>query len=60
MQVTGQLNVHVQYGSQTEPLVLVVVAGDGPSLFGRNWLKYIRLNWHYIGTAAKAQPPIQR
>ena len=38
MQVIGQLHVHVQYGSQTQPLVLIVVAGDGPSLFGRNWL----------------------
>ena len=43
MHVTGQLHVHVQYvqyGSQTQPLVLVVVAGHGPSLVGRNWLKY--------------------
>ncbi len=43
MQVTGQLHVHVQYGSQTHPLVLVVVAGHGPSLVGRNWLKYLGL-----------------
>ena len=45
MQVVGQINVHVQYCGQTAPLVLVVVAGDGPSLFGRNWLKYIQLDW---------------
>ena len=50
MQITGQLNVHVQYGSQSAPLVLVVVAGDGPSLFGRNWLKYICLDWNRITT----------
>ena len=36
MQITGQLNVHVQYGSQSAPLVLVVVAGNGPSLLGIN------------------------
>ena len=59
MQVTGQLNVHVQYGNQTEPLVLVVVAGDGPSLFGRNWLKYIQLDWHRIGTITTQSEGLQ-
>ena len=53
MRVTGQLHVHVQYGSQTQPLVLIVVAGDGPSLFGRNWLKSLQLDWHRIGTITK-------
>ena len=48
MQVMGQLNVHVQYGSQSAPLVLIVVAGDGPSLFGRNWLKFFRLDCNRI------------
>ena len=50
MQIIGQLNVHVECNGQTSPLVLVVVAGDGPSLFGRNWLKYIRLDWSRIAT----------
>jgi len=40
MQVVGQLNVRVKYGSQEEKVVLVVVGGNEPSLFGRNWLKY--------------------
>ena len=30
-------------------LPLVVVPGDGPTLFGRNWLKHIQLNWKKIG-----------
>ena len=30
---------------QKQKLVLVVVAGNDPSLLGRNWLKYIRLDW---------------
>ena len=34
MQIIGQLNVHVESNGQTSPLVLVVVAGDGPSLLG--------------------------
>ena len=32
MQVVGQLNVWVKYGSQEEKVVLVVVGGNGPSL----------------------------
>ena len=48
MQVTGTLNVHVQYGKQFKKLVLVVIAGDGPSLFGRNWLNHITLDWRNV------------
>ena len=47
MMVTGQINVCVNYGEQ---VVLVVVAGSGPSLFGRNWLKYLQLDWKCIAT----------
>ena len=59
MQIMGQLNVHVQSNGQTAALVLVVVAGDGPSLFGRNWLKYIRLNWSRIATVRAKAPGVQ-
>ena len=45
MTVVGQLNVRVTYGNQEEKLVLVVVGGNGPNLFGRNWLKYLKLDW---------------
>ena len=48
MKVLGNLHVRVQYESQEAKLVLVVVEGNGPSLFGRNWLKYLRLNWSNI------------
>ena len=48
MGVTGTLNARVRYGDQKQKLVLVVVTGDGPSLLGRNWLKYIRLDWNSI------------
>ena len=48
MEVKGTLNMRVQYGQQKQKLVLVVVAGNGPSLLGRNWLKYIRLDWNNI------------
>ena len=44
IRLMGNLHVRVQYGDQVAKLALVVVAGEGPSLFGRNWLKYLRLN----------------
>lgn len=48
MEVTGTLNMRARYGNQKQKLVLIVVAGDGPSLLGRNWLKYLRLDWSNI------------
>ena len=56
MQVVGQLNVRVKYGTQEAKLVLVVVGGNGPSLFGRNWLKYLRLDWSTIAAVRTARP----
>ena len=50
IRVMGQLNLRVTYEGQAQPLVLLVVEGDGPSLFGRNWMKYIRPNWHRIAS----------
>ena len=51
MKVLGQVPVTVRYEHiLATDLPLVVVAGDGPSLFGRNWLKHIQLNWKKIGT----------
>ena len=38
----------VTYGQQERCLPLVVVAGVGPSLFGRNWLHDIQLDWSNI------------
>ena len=50
MQVTSTLNVRVQYRSQIKKLILVVIAGDRPSLFGWNWLNHITLNWRNVFT----------
>ena len=54
MTVMGELLVQVAYKQQCEHLPIVVVAGDGPSLLGRNWLKHIRLDWNSICTVARA------
>ena len=45
LQVKGKINVHVQYEGQEEALSLLIVAGAGPSLLGRDWLHKIKLNW---------------
>ena len=45
--VLGQLCVHVHY-------VLLVVAGVGPSLLGRNWSRYIQLYWKKIHAVSKS------
>ena len=55
--VIGQLNVHVCYGEQKAALVLIVVSGRGPTLFGRNWLRYIHLDvdWKAVHTIELAK-----
>jgi hypothetical protein len=48
-----ELNIHVSYGDQRAPLVFLVIAWDGPTLLGQNWLQYIHLNWERIHTVSK-------
>ena len=44
------MHVAVEYGEQHAELPLYVVAGDGPTLLGRQWLGGpIRLDWKTIG-----------
>ena len=45
MSVLGEMKVEVEYKDQ---LTLMVVKGDGPNHFGRDWLQSIRLenHWH--------------
>ncbi len=52
MEVKGQLMVRVRYGAQEHTLPLTVIAGDGPTLLGRDWLQRVQLNWKSIGLAA--------
>ena len=44
----GMINVSVTYEGQEHSLDLFVVENDSPSLFGRAWLKYIKLDWNSI------------
>lgn len=43
--VMGKIDVEVRYLEQSCLLPLVVVKGTGPSLFGRDWMSAIRLDW---------------
>ena len=45
LKVLGEVKVVVSYGDQQAELLLVVVEGDGASLFGRSWLQHFRLSW---------------
>lgn len=43
----------MQHNGQFQELVLTVVAGQGPSLLGRDWLKYLRLDWKEVHALSK-------
>lgn len=48
--------VTVKYRGQEKQLRLTVVEGNGPTLLGRNWLKYVKLDWSqilHVGTTSK-------
>ena len=48
LHIVGTYDVQVGYKSQSQTLPLVVVQGYGPSLFGRNWLEKIKIDWNSI------------
>ena len=60
MSVLGELPVEVNYEDQTANLVLVVVAGDGPRLFGRSWLQHLRLDWKTIANVAPTHTSLEQ
>lgn len=46
---------------QEQQLPLLVVAGDGPSLWGKDWLSAIQLNWaHLKQVSARLGPLVQK
>ena len=48
LKVKGEAQVTVAYRNQVATLPLLVVEGSGPSLFGRNWLRKIQLDWSEV------------
>ena len=41
----GSVEMMVEYKNQQHTLPLIVVPGNSPTLLGRNWLKFLRLDW---------------
>ena len=46
--ILGEITVTVCYKDQQSDLNLLVVAGNGPSLLGRDWLSQIKLDWKQL------------
>ena len=57
MPVLGEMIVDVTYQQNHYTLPLIVVEGNGPSLFGRNWLQHICLDWKSLGVANVQEVP---
>ena len=51
LSVLGEMEAKVEYKDQGHDLTVVVMKGDGPNLFGRDWLSYFQLDWKTIGIA---------
>ena len=48
LDIKGEIDVTVEYGQKSYNLALIVVNAAGPSLFGRDWLRQIKLDWAQI------------
>ena len=57
MPMLGELTVDITYQQNHFTLPLMVVEGNGPSLFGRNWLQHICLDWKSLGVATVQEVP---
>ena len=54
--VLGTLKTHVSCKQQAHDLNLFVVKGDGPSILGRDWLRFLRLDWREICSIDVTKP----
>ena len=48
IEVVGKIIVTVSYKNVEREMPPIIVKGDGPSLFGRDWLLHIPLDWKEI------------
>ena len=52
MDLVGEAEVEVRYHEQRRQRPLVIAAGSGPALLGRDWLRQIQLDWKAIVPAS--------
>ena len=48
LEVCGAITIPVTYKQQSEQLSLQVLQKEGPTLLGRNWLRYLVLDWKQL------------
>ena len=54
--VAGCADVDVEYEGSKHKLQLIVVGGSNVALLGRNWLKFIKLNWKEMFQVSIVKP----
>ena len=54
--VIGCADVDVEYEGSKHKLHLIVVGGSNVALLGRNWLKFIKLNWKEMFQVSIVKP----
>ena len=57
--ILGSITVDVAYKGQSKTLSLLVVAGQGPSLLQRNWLKELQLGWQELYQINQSEDTLQ-
>ena len=58
LEVKGSATCKVEYGNETYKFPIVVLAGNGPTLLGRNWLYHILIQWTKLFHSILNQFPI--
>ena len=48
LNLLGQVDMAVKYEDQEKVLPLVIAKGKRTSLFGRSWMRFVKLNWESI------------
>ena len=59
IKVLGIITVHVCYKEQNKSMPLLVVAGHGPSLLGRDWLAQLKLDWQELYQVNRSEHTLQ-
>ena len=59
IKVLGIITVHVCYKEQNKSMPLLVVAGHGPSLLGRDWLAQLKLDWQELYQVNQSEHTLQ-